>query len=554
MRKKFLRTMALAVAATLLLTACSSGGGSSAGESSSSAAESSTPTSSTAEASGTTSEDTGSGEESYLCSDEPLELTAHIHWGNVYVLSDDWTVTNEAAKMTNISLKGTASPMETDSTEAFNLMIAGQDIPDIVGGNRDLINQYGMEGAFMPLNDLIEEYAPDFKKILDENPDIQGAITAADGNIYQIPFVYESLVSEAWFVRQDWLDAVGMEAPTTVDELHDVLTAFVNEDPNGNGQKDEVGYFTRLTNTDNVLKGLLSLFGIQDAWHTDEEGNVGVGLYSEEYKEAIKSVSQWYAEGLIDPEIFTRGSNARDILFPENNGGVIHDWIPSTTGYNEKLQESVPGFKVVGILPPTDVNGDQWEVEARARLSGAGWAIGANNEHPEETMKYMNFWWTEAGRRLQTYGVEGDTYTMVDGEPVYTDKVLNATNPINDYMRQIGGQIEDMASLHDNSYERFMSDEEGNRVTKMYEESGLVNKMNVKLPAVSFTQEELDVVNSKWQPCRNYMLEQLQKWTFDGSTIDAEFDQYMANLKSMGIEDVIAAYQSAYDRLMEAAE
>lgn len=554
MRKKFLRTMALAVAATLLLTACSSGGGSSAGESSSSAAESSTPTSSTAEASGTTSEDTGSGEESYLCSDEPLELTAHIHWGNVYVLSDDWTVTNEAAKMTNISLKGTASPMETDSTEAFNLMIAGQDIPDIVGGNRDLINQYGMEGAFMPLNDLIEEYAPDFKKILDENPDIKGAITAADGNIYQIPFVYESLVSEAWFVRQDWLDAVGMEAPTTVDELHDVLTAFVNEDPNGNGQKDEVGYFTRLTNTDNVLKGLLSLFGIQDAWHTDEEGNVGVGLYSEEYKEAIKSVSQWYAEGLIDPEIFTRGSNARDILFPENNGGVIHDWIPSTTGYNEKLQESVPGFKVVGILPPTDVNGDQWEVEARARLSGAGWAIGANNEHPEETMKYMNFWWTEAGRRLQTYGVEGDTYTMVDGEPVYTDKVLNATNPINDYMRQIGGQIEDMASLHDNSYERFMSDEEGNRVTKMYEESGLVNKMNVKLPAVSFTQEELDVVNSKWQPCRNYMLEQLQKWTFDGSTIDAEFDQYMANLKSMGIEDVIAAYQSAYDRLMEAAE
>lgn len=554
MRKKFLRTMALTVAVTMLLTACSSSGGTNSTGENSSTAESSTPASSTAEVSSTTSENTDSGEESYLCSDEPIELTAHIHWGNVYVLNDDWIVTNEAAKMTNISLKGTASPMETDSTEAFNLMIAGQDIPDIVGGNRDLINQYGMEGAFMPLNDLIEEYAPDFKKILDENPDIKGAITAADGNIYQIPFVYESLVSEAWFVRQDWLDAVGMEAPTTVDELHDVLTAFVNEDPNGNGQKDEVGYFTRLANTDNVLKGLLSLFGIQDAWHTDEEGNVGVGLYSDEYKEAIKSVSQWYAEGLIDPEIFTRGSNARDILFPENNGGVIHDWIPSTTGYNEKLQESVPGFKVVGILPPVDVNGDQWEVEARARLSGAGWAIGINNEHPEETMKYMNFWWTEAGRRLQTYGVEGDTYTMVDGEPVYTDKVLNATNPINDYMRQIGGQIEDMASLHDNSYERFMSDEEGNRVTQMYEESGLVNKMNVKLPAVSFTQEELDVVNSKWQPCRNYMLEQLQKWTFDGSTIDSEFDQYMANLKSMGIEDVIAAYQSAYNRLMEAAE
>ena len=54
-------------------------------------------------------------------------------------------------------------------------------------------------------------------------------------------------------------------------------------------------------------------------------------------------------------------------------------------------------------------------------------------------MRYMNFWWTEAGRRLQTYGIEGDTYTMENGEPVYTEKVLGATNPINDYMRQIGG-------------------------------------------------------------------------------------------------------------------
>ena len=174
-------------------------------------------------------------------------------------------------------------------------------------------------------------------------------------------------------MRQDWLDAVGMEAPTTVDELHDVLTAFVNEDPNGNGQKDEVGYFTRLTNTDNVLKGLLSLFGIQDAWHTDEEGNVGVGLYSEEYKEAIKSVSQWYAEGLIDPEIFTRGSNARDILFPENNGGVIHDWILLPPATTRSSRRAFPALRWLAFcLPPmsTATSGKWKPVPASAALAG----------------------------------------------------------------------------------------------------------------------------------------------------------------------------------------
>ena len=185
MKKNFLRGLTLAAAAAMLLTACSGGAGN--GQTGSTAGNSEASVSSTA-----------AQDQTYLCSAEPLELTAHIHWGNVYVLSDKWTVTQKAAEMTNVSLKGTASPMETDSTEAFNLMIAGQDIPDLVGGNRDLINQYGMEGAFMPLNDLIEEYAPDFKKILDENPDIRGAITAADGNIYQIPKNQELKAAEFW--------------------------------------------------------------------------------------------------------------------------------------------------------------------------------------------------------------------------------------------------------------------------------------------------------------------------------------------------------------------
>ncbi len=76
-----------------------------------------------------------------------------------------------------------------------------------------------------------------------------------------------------------------------------------------------------------------------------------------------------------------------------------------------------------------------------------------------------------------------------------------------------------------------------------------MNKMNVKLPAVSFTEAELNLITTKYPTCRTYMLEQMAKWTFDGSKIDQEFDGYMATLKSMGMEEVIATYQAAYDRL-----
>ena len=557
-KSSLIRALSLMAAASLALSAC--GGTSTTASASSSAssapASSASSASSEAASSGAASSEAASsqasGEESFICSEEPLTLTAHIHWGSTQVLQDgNWPIINKAAEMTNVTLKGTASPMETDSTQAFNLMIASKDIPDMVGGNRNLINQYGMEGAFMPLNDLIEEYAPDFKKVLDANPDILGAITAADGNIYQVPFVYEELLSEAWFIRQDWLDKLNLEVPKTVQEFHDVLTAFVNNDPNGNGQKDEVGIFTRLSGaTDNKVLSVLALFGVSDYWHTNDEGKVAIGLYTDAYKDAIKNVSQWYAEGLIDKEIFTRGNKSRDMLFPENNGGAIHDWIPSTSGYNPKISQTVPGFKLVGMLPPTDINGDQWEVASRDKLDGAGWAISANNKHPEESMKYMNFWWTETGRRLSTYGIEGEDYTMVDGKPVYTDKVLKAADPINVFIRNMGGMINDIGYLHDATYENFMMDEEGQKTKTLYNESGVVMKKNPKLPALSFTQEELDLVNSKYPPCRTYMLEQLEKWTFDGSTIDAEFDNYMATLKSMGMDEIVATYQAAYDRLM----
>ena len=120
----------------------------------------------------------------YSCSEDPLTLTAHIHWNNTYVLNDEMIIPKEAARFTNVSLQGTASPMDTDSAQAFNLMITKKPLPDIVGGDRTNINTYGMEGAFIPLNDLIAEYAPDIQALLDANPDIKAAITAEDGNIY----------------------------------------------------------------------------------------------------------------------------------------------------------------------------------------------------------------------------------------------------------------------------------------------------------------------------------------------------------------------------------
>jgi putative aldouronate transport system substrate-binding protein len=493
----------------------------------------------------------GSGAEKvegeYAVTDTPITLSAFIHWGDVYVLNDNWRVVQEIGKVTGVNLKGVASEMTTDSQEAFNLMIASDKIPDIVTGKNNDMLKYGMEGAFLPLNDLIDQYAPNYKAFLEKNPNIKVAITASDGNMYFIPKVYEPGASEAWFIRKDWLDKVGLPVPSTVEELHQTLLAFLDNDVNEDGQKDEICYFSRGIQG-RYISPLLALFGVQQFWHADENGTVSYGLYCPEYKEAMKSIAQWYSEGLIDPELFTRGTKAREILFAKNNGGLIHDWIPSTTSYNDSIKASNPDFELIGMLPPVDVNGNQWEGSCRDELYGYGWGIGYKCEHPVEAIKYMDFYWSEAGQRMITYGIEGDTYTMVDGKPTYTDKILNADGALNETMRKIGGLQEGMGHLHDATYEDFLMGEEGVRTTKLYNDSGVVGALYPKVGALGFTADELKTISNKLPTCETYMNEMMQKWVFDGSLIDSTFDTYMSTLKEMGMDDVVAAYQSAYDR------
>lgn len=493
------------------------------------------------------------GDGSMKISDEPITLTAHIHNANTEVLNDEWRITEYAGDLTNIYLEGTASVNETDSQNAFNLMIAGKDLPDLVGGNSIDLVKYGMEGAFIPLEDLIEEHAPNVMAMFEKYPEVRSIITAADGHIYYLPTLEDSQVSQCWFIRQDWLDAVGKEMPTTVEELYDVMVAFRDGDPNGNGQKDEIGFLNRNqigSDLTGGLTALFSLYGVNTTFYV-EDGKIGIGINTPEFKEAMKNVSKWYAEDLIDPEIFTRGNNARDVLFAANNGALTHDWYASTSGYNEKMQEQVPGFKLVGMMPVADINGDVWEVESRQTVTPYGTAISYSNENPVETIKYLDFWFSEFGERLATYGIEGDTYEMVDGKPVYTELVMNNELPVNAYMKSIGGQQYQLAHVNLSEYETFMMSPEGIEAMEMYRDGDVVNKKFPKIPALSFTEEESDIIQSKWAVISTYVQEQIQKWTFDGSTIDADFDKYLSDIEAMGIQDVLNAYQAAYDRTMK---
>jgi putative aldouronate transport system substrate-binding protein len=486
--------------------------------------------------------------------DQPLELTIQMNHARYPVYKEDWPVEIEARKLTNIHLINdtVGANMRTDEntgrTEALNLMLAAGNIPDIVGSSRikDFVNQYGPEGAFLPLDDLIAANAPHLQAYLDAHKDVKSAIKAADGHMYYVPYLPDGKYGRAFWIRTDWLKKLGLEVPQTVDEFEAALRAFKTQDPNGNGEADEVPYFARQWPE---LIRLVTLWDGRssgsDTYHDFmvTDGKLQHPYAGTGYREGIKNLARWYAEGLIDAEIFTRGSSARDFLLSENLGGATHDWFASTSGYN-RLSSDIPGFEFKAIAPPASPSGRRIEEHRRIPIKPDGWAIGGMNKHPVETIKYFDFWFTEEGRRLANFGVEGQQYDMIDGKPIFKQAFLDA-GPVNRSLYQVGAQLQARGYFQDYGYEIQWSNKFALEGIALYDKGDYLIDQFL---GVAFNADEQKVYDRYWGSVRDYMLERQQGWILGNGDVEADWADYTAQLEKLGLSKVLAVMQTAYDR------
>lgn len=487
--------------------------------------------------------------EGSLVSKEPKEFTVFLNFNNM-PFDSNWQVWQEAAKRTNISLKGTISLSNSNEEEAFNLMMSSGNLADIIGYvDASSLEKLGRDGGMIPLNDLIREHAPNIQKVLDEDARFRQTAYSLDGNIYQIPKNQELKAAEFWWIRQDWLDKLNLKAPTTVDELHDVLYAFRNEDPNGNGLKDEIPLFDRAgwKQPDEYLY----------LWDTSLEfyprdGKMKYEPLEENFKTGVSNMIKWYQEGLIDPEIFTRGASSRDTLLGGDLGGCTHDWV-STANYNSTLQETIPGFQMVAIAPPADQNG---VVKERvSRYPGVGWGISSQCKDPVTVIKFMDYFFTEEGSDLMNWGIEGDTFTRdADGSKHFTDTVLQSELTPIGYLRSIGAQYR-IGMCQDGDYEYATMKEDGIEANKLYNghdewfDDSLPPYLDGKM-ALKYTSDDETEYKNIMASIKPYVDEKFQSWILGVNDFDSEYDTFIKELKARGIDRALEINQKAYDTFL----
>lgn len=483
-------------------------------------------------------------------SKNPIELKIHMHYWNRDAYDENRLVPKKATELTNIKLKGVAPKTGTNTMELFYLMLASGDLPDVVGGNslRDEFMKYGMEGAFVPLNDLIDKHAPNIKKFLNENPSAQKVITAADGNIYYIPYAADGIAGRGYWIRQDWLDKLNLKTPDNTEELYDVLKAFRDNDPNGNGIKDEIPLIFR--HWQEMIR-LVTLWGGRTAGTDsylsfyEKDGKVRHGWTEPEFKEGMKNITRWYQEKLIDPEVFTRGSKSREILFGNNTGGMTRDWFASTATLNRTLANQNPGINLQPMAPPLGTDGKRIEEHSRTLLKPDGWAITTSNSYPVETIKYFDFFFDGVGRDLANFGIEGIQYDLVDGKPIFKEEILKGNKPVNNQLYEIGAQVP-IGYRQNYEYEKQWTDELAMKGVNMYIENGYI--IPEYLPP-AMNEEEKKVYDTYWPTISTYITESVQNWVLKGMDIDKEWDGYTKNLEKLGLNKVLDAFQSAHDRV-----
>lgn len=486
------------------------------------------------------------GESTLPIAEKPTEFSIFLNFNNM-PFNSEWAVWQEVAKKTNISLTSVISQSNSNEQEAFNLMLSSGKLADVIGYvDVAEMEKLGRDGGMIPLNDLIDKYAPNIKAMLDSDPKFRQNATSLDGNIYQIPRNQELVTAEFWWMRTDWLTKLGLEAPKTVDEMYKVLTAFRNDDPNGNGKKDEVPLFDRAG--DKMPDEYLYLWDTSTEFYP-RDGKITFEPLEENFKTGVAEISKWYKEGLIDPEIFTRGAKARDILMSGNVGGVTHDW-PSTGDYNRTLAADIPGLEMKAIAPPADQHGVI--KERTERLPGVGWGISSQCKDPETLVKFFDFFFTDEGRALMNWGIEGQTYTTnTDGSRTFTDEVMNSDKTPLGYLRSLGVQYR-VGTYQEAAYEYAFMTPEAKEAAELY--NGNADWFVKNMPpyadgalGLKYNPEDEAEYKKIMSSIRPYVDEKFQSWMLGTADFAKEYDGFVAELKDRGIDKAIEINQRAYN-------
>lgn len=329
----------------------------------------------------------------------------------------------ELSKRTGVNIEY-MHPSAGNATESINLMIASNNLPDIMENN--WVTGY-KGGAVKAINEGVildiapyKEYAPALFKIFEENPDYDKMAKTDEGQYYGFPLIMSSprlCISVGPAVRMDWLRELGMDAPETIDEWEKILTAF----------KEKDGVTAPLSLKYVSLNQFFNFLGASGKNYI-KDGKVVYGPAQPEFKRALTIAADWFKKGLLDKNIASVDAKMLDSQLITGQTGA--SLVAGGSGLGSYMVSGViedPDYDLVGVKYPTYEKGEinPWAPVSHPITGNGTAAITSQCKFPELAAKFLDYLYTDEGYMFGNFGIEGKTYTMVDGKPTYTELITN---------------------------------------------------------------------------------------------------------------------------------
>lgn len=431
--------------------------------------------------------------------------------------------------------------------EQFNLMLASGDLPDIIQGFGEYYTK-GLDHAIeedliVDLTGYLEDgYAPNFAAIRNSNKQIARETATDSGTVGSFYFLIgdadEGPRAGLW-LRQDWLEALNLEVPTTFDEMENVLTAF----------KDEYNPKMPLLLTSDGFFSSYVLMGGYDvsASFYNQDGVVKYGPIEDGMRDYLEMMHRWYEEGLITSDFIS--TSEFSLMFDATP--IVSDqcgvWNANYRGDDSwKDSAADPNFTPLAIKDMTKTGTEQIHVGGRgSNVNRYGVVVSAACQDPETCVAWCDWWYSDEATLLSSYGIEGETFNYnEDGQPIYTDMILNndlgsmrAMRNVYTGMSLAFRVLRIVTSGVDNGYDI---------IDRGTWDSNRDNAWDIS-SYISRTAEEGDEYSAIMSDIETYVDQQIPAFITGESDL-ADWDTYVANIKNLNIDEAIAIQQAAVDR------
>jgi putative aldouronate transport system substrate-binding protein len=470
----------------------------------------------------------------------------------------------DLAKEKKVDIKVTMVRGDEAWNNQKNALLTSGDVPDVFmgGGAIGSTEIATYKDLFLPLEDLIDKHAPNIARLFKEHPETKAMATNPDGHIYTLSGLQPLRPGNApiMMINKQWLDKLGLKIPKTLDEFYNVLVAFRDGDPNGNGIKDEVpfDFYPALR----YHQGVLSLIG---AWGNygvnnsnvltffDDKGKANFYGDSEDFKEFIQYIHKLYKDGLVSKEVLTSDASKYNSRLRNKKVPIVGANIGWTIGgsmdpdYADQYVAIKPLVAKDGVTPI-------WSADPFSlKYVNNTVSITQKCKNPEAVLEWLDGFYTEDyavqafwgsngvgtkvtekdGKKYYEQIIQGDqgadtsryTLSLSSGGPLSVSSELESriTPP-----KQMQERLQQGSQIYENYWPKYANPISALKLT------------DADAKELSIIQTDLwSVVDTSWS-----------KWVMKGG-IEGEWDGYVAQLKKIGRNRMVEIYQKTFDNTAE---